>query len=386
MRLLPLTGFLFIVASGCMLILGEDATLVPVRKKALILGTSGQDGYYMTDFLLSKGYEVHGSLRSTSNKQSIDALYKSNPLAMRNLFLHYGNITDQAYITNLFSAIKPDELYNLAAQSDIASSFKDPINTSRVNGLSVLMILEALRNSKCTSTRFCQASSAEIFGRPLKVAHNEQSQCNPVTPYGIAKLFAHNMTKLYRENFGIFACNGILFNHESPKRSLHFVTRKTSDAVAQRASGKKNILVLGDLNATRDWGYAGDYIQALWLMLQQQKADDYVIATGKTYTVRDFVEHAYREIGITIQWQGKGIHERGIDSKTKEVLVQIDPNLFRPEGSDSGNKAAAKNEILRGDASKARKVLKWKPSLDFRAIVKLMVSSDIQLQTSKRTR
>ena len=336
-------------------------------KKALILGITGQDGSYLAELLLDKGYEVHGSLRPSSNSTLVKLLLSKNP---GKLFLHYGDITNRTYIKDLIATITPDEVYNLAAQSNVGTSFKLPYDTAQANGFSVLAILESIHALAPTKKiKFYQASTGEMYGNTNQALQNEKTLFNPQSPYAIAKLYAHLMTRFYRETHGMFACNGILFNHESPRRGEGFVTHKITRAAAARAQGKKEIVYLGNLNAQRDWGYAPEYVESMWLALQHKVPDDYVVATGTSHSIREFVEKAYGAININIQWKGKGLDEIGTDKKTGEVLVKVDPEFFRP----------IEQACLRGDCSKARKKLGWKPKTTFNQLVKIMVDADIQL-------
>ena len=348
-----------------------------VRKKALIFGVAGQDGSYLSEFLLGKGYEVHGVKRRASsfNTQRIDHLYCDMHHPNVSFILHYGDVTDSLNVVRLIQEIKPDEIYNLAAQSHVAVSFEEPEYTSEADALGALRILDAVRLLGLTHTRFYQASTSEMFGKVQETPQKETTPFYPRSPYGSAKLYAHWITVNYREAYGIYACSGILFNHESPRRGETFVTRKVTRAVAAWAHHKHEILYVGNLNASRDWGYAGDYVEAMWLMLQQEKPDTYVVATGETHTVREFIERAYAEIGVAITWQGSEIDETGIDAKTREAVVRIDKRYFRP----------AEVEYLLGDASKARQVLGWQPKVSFAELVKMMVAADIKVARAGQT-
>ncbi len=339
-------------------------------KKALIWGITGQDGSYLSEFLLNKGYEVHGVTRrcSSPNTQRIDHLTRAHSNSNR-FKLHYGDISDTANVVKLIQKIRPDEIYNLAAQSDVGISFDQPEHTGDVDGIGTLRVLEAIRSLGLKDkTRFYQASTSELYGKVQEIPQKETTPFYPRSPYAVAKLYAYWITVNYRESYNIFACNGILFNHESPRRGENFVTRKISRAVAARSCGKKDILYLGNLDASRDWGYAADYVEAMWLMLQQPKPEDYVIATGKTHKVRDFVKRAFAEIGTTIEWQGTGVDEVGIDKNSGEIMVKIDPHNFRPADVD----------YLVGDSSKAQRILGWKPKTDLDTLTKLMVEEDIK--------
>ena len=341
---------------------------------ALITGITGQDGSYLTELLLEKGYEVHGIVRrgSTFNTGRIELLYKDPHMKDNRLFLHYGDLSDSSNISRLLEKIKPDEVYHLGAQSHVRVSFDMPEFTSDVTGLGTLRILDAIRETG-VRTKFYQASSSEMFGKVVEIPQKETTPFYPRSPYGCAKVFAYWITKMYRESYGIFACNGILFNHESPRRGETFVTRKITRGLARIKLGLEECLYLGNLNAVRDWGYARDYVYAMWLMLQQSEPDDYVVATGEMHTVREFVEEAGKILGFDIEWEGEGIDETGIDTKTGQVLVQIDPMYFRPSEVD----------ILIGDYSKARDRLGWKPEVRFPELVKIMVEADLETESKK---
>lgn len=350
------------------------ATMVEVAAKtALIIGITGQDGAYLAEFLLNKGYEVHGIKRRSSllNTSRIDHLYADpHSRAGNHLTLHYGDVTDPANILHIVKLVQPDEIYNLAAQSHVAVSFEIPYYTAQVDALGTLNVLEAIRSlGLSATTRFYQASTSELYGKVQEIPQSENTPFYPRSPYGCAKIYGFWITKNYREAYGIFSCNGILFNHESPMRGETFVTRKITRAVARIASGIQEVLYLGNLDAKRDWGHARDYVDAMWRILQQDKADDYVIATGKMYSVRQFVEAAFKEIGITIMWRGAGIDEVGYDDVTGEVHVAVDARYFRP----------AEVELLIGDATKARTVLGWEPRIGFDELVKEMVAHDLLL-------
>ncbi len=340
-------------------------------KKALIFGVTGQDGTYLSEFLLERGYEVHGVIRrsSLSNTCRIDYLLESHNYRDK-FFLHYGDLMDTGNIITLVKEIDPDEIYNLAAQSHVRVSFEVPEETANVDALGVLRILDAIRKTdKIKKIKFYQASSSEMFGDVREIPQKELTPFYPRSPYAVAKLFGYWITVNYREAYGIFACNGILFNHESPIRGENFVTRKISLAVAKIHMAQQDVLYLGNLDAKRDWGYAKDYVEAMWLMLQQDHPDDYVIATGETHTVREFVELAFKEIGITIGWKGTGIDEVGFDKSTGVTLVKIDPQYFRP----------SEVNFLLGDSTKAKRTFKWQPSTSFEDLVKNMVHEDIRV-------
>ena len=339
------------------------------KKTALVTGITGQDGSLIADFLLNKNYKVIGIKRRSSsfNTQRIDHLYKDFQ-EKNNFKPFYGDLTDSTNILRVIQSVKPDEIYNLGAQSHVHTSFETPEYTANADALGTLRILESIRILKLQKkTKFYQASTSEIFGNS-KTPQNEKTPFKPESPYGTAKLYAYWTTINYRNAYNIFACNGILFNHEGPKRGETFVTRKITKAVAEIYKGKRKLFYLGNLDAKRDWGNAKDYVEAMWLMLQQKKPDDYVIATGKSWSVRDFVKKAFKVLNIKIKWKGKGINEIGYDSKTKKTLIKIDPNYYRP------------NEIynLRGDYSKAKRILGWRPKTSFDSMIKEMVYSDLK--------
>tara|TARA_Y100000996_G_scaffold409178_1_gene389432 strand:- start:1549 stop:2604 length:1056 start_codon:yes stop_codon:yes gene_type:complete len=342
------------------------------KKVALITGITGQDGSYLAEFLLEKNYIVHGIKRKSSsfNTQRIDHIYV-DPHLSKNFFLHYGDLADSNSIFNLINKTKPDEIYNLGAQSHVAHSFLIPEYTSEVTGLGTLRILEAMRFLKLKKTKFYQASTSELFGeRDSSKSFNEKSRFNPKSPYGVSKLYSFTMTKLYREAYKMFACNGILFNHESPRRGETFVTRKITRFLSRKKVGLEKILYLGNLNAKRDWGHAKDYVEMQWRILQQKKPKDYVIATGETYSVREFITLAGRYLGMKIFWKGKGLNEFGyiINNRKKEILIKIDKKYFRP------------NEVnyLKGNPNMAYRELKFRPKYSFKDLVKDMVFSDLK--------
>ncbi len=342
-------------------------TLVP--KIAMITGVNGQDGAYLAEFLLDKGYEVHGIKRRTStiNTQRIDHLYENLHYKGR-FFLHYGDLTDSANLMHLIEKIRPDEIYNLAAQSHVQVSFEMPLYTADVDALGPLRILEAIRSlSDEKKIKFYQASTSEMFGLVQEIPQTEKTPFYPRSPYGVAKLYGHWITKNYREAYGTFACSGILFNHESPIRGETFVTRKISRAAARIAYGVQDKLFLGNLDAWRDWGHARDYVEAMWLILQQDQPDDFVIATGENHSVREFVERTFAEIGFEIAWQGTGVNEIGYDRLTGRELIFIDSRYFRP----------AEVDFLIGDFSKAYAQLGWKPKITFQELVKEMIEYEI---------
>lgn len=346
-------------------------------KKALIFGVTGQDGSYLAEFLLEKGYEVHG-VRRKATAQNTDRINhlssKSNPMHNR-FFLHYGDLTDNTSILSIIDAVRPHEIYNLAAQSHVQISFEMPEYTAEVNAMGPLRILEAIKRLGLVHhVKFYQASTSELYGLVQETPQTETTPFYPRSPYAIAKLFAYWITINYREAYGMFACNGILFNHESPRRGKDFVTRKITQSVAKIAQGIPEVCRLGNLNAQRDWGYAPDYVEAMWLILQEGSPKDFVIASEETHSVKEFVELAFKEIGIEIQWQGEGLHEVGLDRKTGSVLVQVDDAYFRPSEVD----------LLLGNATKAREQLKWKPKTSFSNLVKIMVQEDCKEQGNKK--
>ena len=340
-----------------------------LKKTALITGITGQDGSILADYLLKKNYKIIGIKRRSSsfNTERIDHLYKKGILNV-SYFPYYGDLTDSTNLVRIIQETKPDEIYNLGAQSHVKTSFETPEYTANVDGLGTLRLLEAIRLLKMEKKiKFYQASTSEIFGN-TKIPQNEKTPFNPASPYAISKLFSYWTVINYRNAYNIFAVNGILFNHEGERRGATFVTRKISRAVAAYYSGKEEILYLGNLNAKRDWGSAKDYVKTMWLMLQKKTPNDYVVATGISKSVKDFVNEAYNYIKVKIIWRGKGINEVGIDNKTKKILIKIDPYYFRP---------TEVNE-LRGDARKARRELNWKPEISFKKLVHEMVQKDIE--------
>lgn len=343
-----------------------------MAKTALITGITGQDGAYLAELLLKKGYTVHGIKRRSSlfNTDRIDHLYKDAHELGIKFFLHYGDLTDSTNLIRIVQETQPDEIYNLAAQSHVKVSFETPEYTANADAIGTLRLLEAIRILKTEkTTKFYQASTSELYGEVLEIPQKETTPFNPRSPYGAAKAYAFYITKNYRESYNMFACNGILFNHESPIRGETFVTRKITRAVAKIALGLEKKLYLGNIDAERDWGHAKDYVEGMYLMLQQKKADDYVLATGKKISVRKFVELAFAETGVKIEWKGKGIKEKGINTSNGKTVVEIDPTYFRP----------AEVDLLVGDASKARKILGWKPKHSVNDLVKEMVDNDIKL-------
>ncbi|WP_332238003.1 GDP-mannose 4,6-dehydratase [Sporolactobacillus sp. KGMB 08714] len=336
-------------------------------KKAIITGITGQDGSYLAELLLKKGYEVHGIVRrhSSPNTERIDHLLKNQTKDRQRLFLHYGDLSDSNSLSKLIYAIQPAEFYNLGAQSHVSVSFDIPEFTSDVNALGTLRILECIKEVN-PNIRFYQASSSELYGLVREIPQNENTPFYPRSPYAAAKLYAYWITINYREAYGLFACNGILFNHESPRRGKNFVTRKITTGIADILNGKREKLVLGNLNAKRDWGFAGDYVEAMWLMLQQDHPDDYVIATGETHTVREFCELAFRIAGIQLTWTGEGLNEKGIDADTGKELISVSSENFRP----------SEVHLLLGDPSKAKSKLGWKTNVTFEQLVKMMMNHD----------
>ena len=341
-----------------------------MAKSALITGITGQDGAYLAEFLLGKGYEVHGLKRRTSlfNTARIDHLYEDPHKTGRRLVLHYGDMTDSLSVLRVVGEAQPDEIYNLAAQSHVAVSFEEPEYTANADGLGTLRVLEAIRVLGLKDrTRFYQASTSELFGLVKETPQKEGTPFHPRSPYGVAKLYAHWITVNYREAYGIYGCNGILFNHESPVRGETFVTRKITRALARIKLGLQDCLYLGNLGARRDWGHARDYVEAMWRILQQPAPEDYVIATGEQHSVREFVDEAARELGMKLSWQGAGAGEKGFDDKGR-VIVAVDPHYFRP----------AEVDTLLGDAAKARDRLGWQPKVRFKDLVAEMAREDLR--------
>lgn len=338
-------------------------------KKALITGITGQDGSYLAELLLEKGYEVHGLIRraSTFNTERIEHLYQDPHQKGVKLYLHYGDLSDSSNVSRLLEKIKPEEIYHLGAQSHVRVSFDMPEYTGDVTGLGTLRILDAIREAGI-KTKFYQASSSEMFGLVQEVPQKETTPFYPRSPYGCAKVYAYWITKNYRESYSLFACNGILFNHESPRRGETFVTRKISRGLARVFLGLEDALYLGNLDAKRDWGYAKDYVEGMWRMLQQDKPDDYILATNEAHTVREFVEETCRHLGIDLAWQGSEREERGLDTKTGKAIIKIDPKYFRP----------AEVDLLIGDNTKAREVLGWEPKVKFKELVKIMIEADLE--------
>lgn len=343
-----------------------------VEKVALITGVTGQDGAYLAEFLLAKGYTVHGLKRRSSsfNTGRVDHLYVDPHIENAQFFMHYGDLTDSTNLIRIVQETQPDEIYNLAAQSHVQVSFETPEYTANADAIGTLRLLEAMRIlSLEDKTRFYQASTSELYGKVQETPQTETTPFYPRSPYGAAKLYAYWITVNYREAYGMHASNGILFNHESPNRGETFVTRKITRAVAAIKLGTQDRIYLGNIDAQRDWGHARDYVEGMWLMTQQPTADDYVLATGEVHSVREFVECAFTEIGRTIEWRGEGVEEEGIDAKTGDVLVSIDPRYFRP----------TEVEFLLGDPSKAREALGWQHKIGFEDLVKEMVAEDLKI-------
>jgi len=353
------------------------------KKIALITGITGQDGSYLSEILIEKGYEVHGIIRRSSsfNTGRIDHLYNDKKVLNKKLFLHYGDVTDTSNLNRLIEKTHPDEIYNLAAQSHVKVSFEIPEYTAEVDAMGTLRFLDAIRETGI-KTKFYQASTSELFGKIQEIPQTEKTPFYPRSPYGVAKIYGYWIVINYREAYNLFACNGILFNHESPRRGETFVTRKITRAASRIALGMQKTLALGNLNAKRDWGYAPEYCEGMWLMLQQEKPEDFVLATGETHTVREFTELAFKELGIELEWKGKNENEKGVIKKINDTelmnkrkleiprigdtVVEVDKGYYRPTEVD----------ILIGDAGKAKKKLGWKPKVKFNELVKIMIESD----------
>ena len=340
-----------------------------MNKKALITGITGQDGSYLAELLLEKGYEVHGLVRrvSTFNRQRIEHLFPDMHGKKNLITLHYGDLTDSSSLHRIIRDLKPDEIYHLGAQSHVGISFDIPEFTGNTTALGTTRLLEAIRHDN-PKTRFYQASSSEMFGLVKEIPQKETTPFHPRSPYGAAKVYAYWMTVNYRESYGMYTCNGILFNHESPRRGENFVSRKITLGLANIVAGKLNMLHLGNLDAKRDWGYAKDYVEGMWLMLQQEKPDDYILATNENHTVREFVEEACGLLDIDLAWEGEGINEIGINRKNNAKIIQVNPMYFRP----------AEVDALQGDYGKAKKILGWEPKTRFKELVKIMVESDMK--------
>jgi GDPmannose 4,6-dehydratase len=338
-------------------------------KTALITGITGQDGSYLAELLLEKGYTVHGLIRRSSsfNTGRIDHLYNNPDVYNKQLFLHYGDLTDSSNLNRLLEKIAPDEVYNLAAQSHVKVSFEVPEYTAEVDAVGTLRFLDAIKESGA-KVRFYQASTSELYGKVQEIPQSETTPFYPRSPYAVAKIYGYWIVVNYREAYDIFACNGILFNHESPRRGETFVTRKITRAAARIREGLQDKLVLGNMDAKRDWGYAPEFVDAMWRMLQQDTPDDFVVATGETHTVREFTEITFRELGIELAWQGEAENEKGIDTATGAVRVEVSPHYYRPTEVD----------LLIGDPSKARRVLGWEPMVKFEELVKIMAAADLE--------
>ncbi len=338
-------------------------------KKALITGITGQDGSYLTELLLEKDYTVHGIIRRSSsfNTGRIDHLFNNPDVYGKKLFLHYGDLTDSSNLNRLLDKTEPDEIYNLGAQSHVLVSFEVPEYTAEVDGVGVLRFLDAIKEGGLR-TKFYQASTSEQFGKVQEIPQTETTPFYPRSPYGVAKLYAYWIVKNYREAYRLYACNGLLFNHESPRRGETFVTRKITRAAARIKAGLQDKLYLGNLDAKRDWGYAPEYVEAMWRMLQQDQPEDFVIATGETHTVREFCTIAFAELGMQLQWQGKNVDEKGTDSQTGKILIEVSPRYFRPTEVD----------ILMGDYSKAREKLGWQPKMKFAELASMMARADYE--------
>ncbi len=343
-------------------------------KKALISGITGQDGSYLAELLLEKGYEVHGIIRRSSsfNTARIEHLYNNPDILGKKLFLHYGDVTDTSNLNRLLEKIHPDEIYNLAAQSHVKVSFEIPEYTAEVDAMGTLRFLDAIRETG-VKTRFYQASTSELFGKAQEIPQSETTPFYPRSPYGVAKLYGYWIIVNYREAYGLYAVNGILFNHESPRRGETFVTRKITVAAARIKLGLQKQLLLGNLNAKRDWGYAPEYCEGMWLMLQQPEPDDYVLATGETHTVKEFATEAFRALDMELEWEGEGVNEKGILKKTGEVIIAVDPRYFRPTEVD----------LLVGNPTKAKQKLGWEAKTKFKELAKLMALADFEKVKSK---
>lgn len=344
-------------------------------KKALITGITGQDGSYLAELLLEKGYEIHGIIRRSSsfNTDRINHLYHDPHDQGVRLFLHYGDLNDASSLNKVLRDVRPDEIYNLGAQSHVKVSFDVPDYTGEVVALGTVRLLEGIRETGL-NTKFYQASSSELFGKALETPQSETTPFHPRSPYACAKAYAYYITVNYRESYNIFACNGILFNHESPRRGETFVTRKITRAAARIKLGLQERLYLGNLEAKRDWGFAGDYAKAMWLMLQQAEPEDYVIATGETHSVREFSERVFARLDMPIEWRGSGVHEKGVDTRSGRILVEVDPKYFRP----------AEVDALLGDPTKAKVRLGWSPHVAFDGLVGMMVDTDLAMAERER--
>lgn len=343
----------------------------PKMKKALITGITGQDGSYLAELLLEKGYEVHGIVRRSSclNRFRIDHLVNNREVFSKRFFLHYGDMADSISLSNIIQKVMPDEIYNLAAQSHVQTSFEIPEITANTDAMGPLKILETVKNLGLVNTRIYQASTSELFGKVIETPQTEETPFNPRSPYGVSKLYGFWIMKNYRDAYGMFACNGILFNHESERRGFNFVTRKITLGLSKIKLGFDDFLELGNLDSKRDWGYAKEYVEAMWLMLQQDKPEDFVIATGETHTIREFVEFAAKELGFDIEWRGEGVNEIGVDRNSGKTIVKINPRFYRPLEVD----------LLLGDPRKAKEKLGWEAKIKFEELARLMVRSDFEL-------
>ena len=347
-----------------------------MKKKALIFGITGQDGSYLAELLIKKNYIVHGVKRRSSsiNTSRVDHIYQDPQIKSRNFFLHYGDITDSTSVSKIIETIRPDEIYNLAAQSHVAVSFEVPEYTANADALGTLRILEAIKFHKLEKkTKFYQAGTSEMYGKVQETPQNEKTNFYPLSPYGVAKLYAHWITKNYREAYNIFGCNGILFNHESPRRGETFVTKKIIRALVKIKMGKQKKLFLGNLDSKRDWGHARDYVIAMWKILQQKKPDDFVIATGKQLSIRQFINLVAKKLNFNIIWRGKGINEKGFDLNTKKNIIMIDKSYIRPLDVNT----------LLGNAAKARKQLSWKPKTNIHQLIEEMISEEVNILNVK---
>jgi GDPmannose 4,6-dehydratase len=343
----------------------------PNDKVALVTGITGQDGSYLAEFLLAKGYTVHGIIRRSSsfNTGRLEHLYQDPHTEQRRLILHYGDMTDSSCLSSIIYKVRPSEVYNLAAQSHVKVSFEVAEYTADVDAMGTLRLLEAIRSAGLTKTRFYQASTSELYGKVVEIPQSEKTPFYPRSPYGVAKLYGFWITVNYREAYGMFCCNGVLFNHESPRRGPTFVTRKITRAVAAIKQGTQDTIFLGNLDAKRDWGHAKDYVEAMWMMLQLEQPEDFVVCTGEQHSVREFVEKAFKQIDEEIRWEGEGVNEVGVDAKSGKVRIRIDPAYFRP----------TEVETLLGDPTKCKQVLKWQHKVPFDELVREMVESDIKL-------
>jgi len=348
------------------------SAILRAMKRALISGVTGQDGSYLAELLLGRGYEVHGIVRraSTFNRQRIDHL-RTSPEFRDRFLLHYGDLADEGSLIAVLGEVRPDEVYNLAAQSHVGISFTQPAYTGDVTGLGAIRLLEAIRRI-CPETRYYQASSSELFGKVRETPQNEDTPFHPRSPYAVAKLYAYWACVNYREAYGMYAVNGILFNHESPRRGENFVTRKITIGVADILAGRREFISLGNLEARRDWGFAGDFVEGMWLMLQQEEPKDYVLGTGETHSVREFTEAAFTHAGISLRWEGSGSEEKAFDAKTGALRVRVDPRYFRP----------AEVDLLLSDPSRAREELGWRPETSFDELVEMMLRADIEAAAS----